>query len=179
MTNVDKSSRKGVELIFDWRITQMLRWNLNMTFSESIIDNFTEYVDDWNTWGQRSENLGKTKIAFSPQVIANNQLEFYPVKNLGIVLISNFVDKQYIDNTENNDRALDAYFLNNLKIQYSIHTKLIKDIDIHLLINNITNESYVSNAWVYTYYFNGERAKMDGLFPQAGIHFLAGLILRF
>ncbi len=179
MTNVEKSSRKGVELIFDWKISKMLNWNLNVTFSKSLINNFTEYVDDWDTWGQRSENLGTTKIAFSPQIIANSQLEFYPVKNLGIVLISNFVDKQYIDNTMNEDRALDSYFVNNLKVQYSIHTALIKDIEFHLLINNIANVKYESNAWVYSYYYNGEGEKLDGLFPQAGVHFLAGLSLRF
>jgi len=183
MANVEKSSRKGVEIIFDWKITNGLRWNTNATFSENLIHDFTEYVDEydenWNYSGQRSENLGKTNIAYSPQIMANSKVQIGPVKNVSLALMSNYVGKQYIDNTSNEDRLLDSYFVNHLKLQYSFHTRLIKEIDLHLLINNITDVKYETNAWVYSYFLEGIREKADGFYPQAGIHFLAGLSLRF
>jgi len=183
MTNVDNSTRKGMELIFEWKIIKALSWNFNTTWSESLIHDFTEYVDEydanWNPAGQRAENLGKTNIAFSPQIIANSEIQINPLKDFSLVLTSNYVGKQYIDNTSNDDRVLDPYFTGHFKIQYSFHTKLIRNIDLHLLINNITNAKYESNAWVYSYYFNGNRQMEDGYFPQAGIHFLTGISLLF
>ena len=47
------------------------------------------------------------------------------------------------------------------------------------LVNNIFNEQYESNAWVYRYMFDGKEYTMDGYFPQAGINFLGGIELKF
>ena len=47
------------------------------------------------------------------------------------------------------------------------------------MINNIFNQEYETNAWVYQYTFENEHRVMDGYFPQAGINFLAGLTLKF
>jgi iron complex outermembrane receptor protein len=47
------------------------------------------------------------------------------------------------------------------------------------MINNIFNEKYETNAWVYRYYYEDKEYMMDGYFPQAGINFLAGINLRF
>ncbi|MBA7576446.1 hypothetical protein ES708_18287 [subsurface metagenome] len=183
LTNVDHSTRKGIELILDWEITGKLSWKANTTISESHIKAFTEYVDvydtEWNFLGQYSESPGKTNIAFSPQIIASSQIQIHALRNMSIALLSNYVSKQYIDNTSSDDRVLNPYFVNNLKIQYSFHTKIIKAIDLHLLINNVFNAKYETNAWVYSYFFGNERNKSDGYYPQAGIHFLAGLNLRF
>jgi iron complex outermembrane receptor protein len=47
------------------------------------------------------------------------------------------------------------------------------------MVNNLFNEEYESNAWVYSYILGGERYKMDGYFPQAGRHFMVGVDLKF
>ncbi len=87
--------------------------------------------------------------------------------------------KQYIDNTSSNDRKLDPYFVNNIRLHYAIATRLIKEIGFNLMVNNLFSEKYESNAWVYRYYYEDKYQKMDGYFPQAGINFLAGVNLRF
>jgi iron complex outermembrane receptor protein len=112
-------------------------------------------------------------------VIAKSQLVFEPVKNLNFAFISSYVGKQFIDNTSSNDRSLDAYFVNNLKVDYAFKTKLFREVALHLMANNIFNEKYESNAWVYSYILGGERYKMDGYFPQAGRHFMVGVDLKF
>ena len=50
---------------------------------------------------------------------------------------------------------------------------------LHLQVNNLFDEEYESNAWVYSYQTGGTRYKMDGYFPQAGINFMAGITVRF
>jgi iron complex outermembrane receptor protein len=47
------------------------------------------------------------------------------------------------------------------------------------MVNNLFNEMYESNAWVYSYILEGERYKMDGYFPQAGTNFMLGVDFRF
>jgi iron complex outermembrane receptor protein len=176
---VDKSYRRGVELQTGFVITRNLQWLSNATFSQNKIENFTEYVDNWDTWGQETFNLGTTNIAFSPNLITNSQLVYEPVKNLNFAFISSYVGKQFIDNTSSDNRSLDAYFVNNLKVDYAFKTKLFSEVALHLMVNNILNEEYESNAWVYSYILGGERYKMDGYFPQAGRHFMVGVDLKF
>ena len=69
--------------------------------------------------------------------------------------------------------------MNNLKVDYSFTGQLFDEIQLHLMVNNIFNEKYESNAWVYSYILGGERYEMDGYFPQAGTHFMFGIDFSF
>ena len=123
--------------------------------------------------------IGKTDLAFAPQFTASSILEYKPLTSLGISFLSNYVSKQYIDNTASNDRKLDAYLVNNLKLDYILNQKLFKQVMFKLLVNNIFNKKYESNAWVYSYLYEGKRNKMDGYFPQAGTNFLFSVSIGF
>jgi iron complex outermembrane receptor protein len=96
-----------------------------------------------------------------------------------ISLLSKYVGKQFIDNTSSDRRMLDPYFVNNLQLQYTLHPKFMEEIGINLMLNNFLNEKYETNAWIYRYYTGGTEYKMDGYFPQAGIHFMAGITFMF
>ncbi len=179
MVNVDKSFRTGIELQAGVQVTKNFQWNGNTTFSINKIEDFAEYVDNWDTWGQETYELGTTDLAFSPNIVANSQFVFTPAKNLNIAFVSSFVGKQFIDNTSSEDRTLNAYFINNIKADYKFNTNLFEEITLHLMVNNLFNEKYESNAWVYSYIYGGERYKMDGYFPQAGTHFMFGVDFKF
>ncbi len=179
MVNVDKSYRTGLELQGGVKLSKKLQWNVNATFSVNKIKNFTEYVDNWDTWGQEAFELGTTDLAFSPQVIANSQFVFSPLKNMNLAFFSNYVGKQFIDNTASDNRILDAYFVNNIKADYLFNTGLFEEITLHIMANNLFNHTYESNAWVYSYMLGGQRYKMDGYYPQAGIHFMFGVDFKF
>lgn len=179
MANVDNSYRAGAELTIAAQLTPKINWAVNATLSKNQIINFIEYVDNWDTWGQDVLELGETKIAFSPSLIANSNISFKPFKNFETSLISQYVSKQYIDNTSNETRKLDAYFVNNLRLSYSIHPNFVKEIEFSVLLNNLFNHEYESNAWVYSYMLGGERFTQDGYFPQAGINFLSGITIKF
>jgi iron complex outermembrane receptor protein len=104
---------------------------------------------------------------------------YEPVENLSISFVTKYVGKQFIDNTSSESRKLNPYFVNDIRLSYSISTDFIKEIDFYMLINNILSEKYESNAWVYRYYYENKEYSMDGYFPQATIHLLAGISLRF
>lgn len=180
MVNARNSYRSGIEFTTTIILNDFLKWNANATVSKNKISDFKEYIDNWETWTQDTNNLGTTNIAFSPSFIANSNIEVTPVKNLNIFLSSQYVGKQYIDNTSSSDRKLNPYFVTNLTFDYTIKPKFMREINLTFTVNNLFNEKYESNAWVYSYiYYDKKRYTMDGYFPQAGINYLFGMVLKF
>ncbi len=179
MTNVDESYRLGIELSTGLRLFKKLNFNVNATISQNKITDFTEYVDNWDTWGQESQNIGETDLSFSPNIIANSRISYEAFKNFKAEFISKYVGKQYIDNTSNSNRSIDPYFVNDLKLSYTLKTKFIQELGFNILVNNIFNHEYESNAWVYRYILGGQEYIMDGYYPQAGINILGGITLKF
>ena len=179
MVNVKDSYRTGLEIAAGFQLTPKLSWELNTTFSRNKILNFTDYTDDWDTWTQRTEHLGTTDLSFSPNIIAGSSISFKVLKNLDASFISKYVSKQYIDNTSNNERILKPYFVNDLSFNYSIQPGIFKSISINVLVNNIFNSMYETNAWIYKYYYNDTEQFLDGYFPQAGVNFFMGVQFKF
>lgn len=186
-SNIPDSYRAGIEVMAGAHITSWLNWTGNATFSKNKIKNYTEFVDLYNSDGdwinQVSDKIGTTTISFSPSVIANS---FFTAdyKNWSLGFQSNYVGKQYIDNTASNSRSLDAYFVNNLRLGYKFALKGIKEIGVNFLINNIFNEKYESNAWVSSSYTQtssntNDRSDYFGYFPQAGTNVMLNLSLVF
>lgn len=179
MENVDKSYRIGIELSAGIKPIDWIEVQANLTLSQNKILNFVSYTDNWDTWGQEIEELGTSDISFSPEIIANGVLKVTPIDRLSFQIISQYVGDQYIDNTSSEDRKLDAYFVNNLRVDYSIKTKWLKNASVYVQINNFFNEEYITNAWIYPFYLGGEVNYLDGYYPQAGINFMTGINLRF
>ena len=199
-TNVASSYRRGIEISGGISLLKNLEWKMNTTFSDNKIASFTEFIDDWDTWGQVETNYENTDIAFSPNIIASSQIVFKPLNskkygNMELAVVTKYVGDQYIDNTSNSDRMLAAYLVNDIRLQYSVKTKLFKEIVWSAWVRNFTNTQYVSNAWIYKFksanynpvsydaFANkesvGGRYNLIGAFPQAGINFFTGLILKF
>ncbi|WP_320017962.1 TonB-dependent receptor [Labilibaculum manganireducens] len=178
MMNVDRSYRRGIELSVATNITKSFLWKGNLSLSENKIKNFTEGVENWDEGGNSLFYLGKTNIAFSPNVIANSIFS-YNKSGFGVQLIDQYVGKQYIDNSSNNNRSLDAYTVSNMNFSYEFKPEFAESIKFNVSVNNVFDAEYESNAWVYSYISSGERFAMDGYFPQAGINFLAGVTVRF
>lgn len=183
MKNVDESYRVGIEFTSSYRMNKWFMWNANAAFSQNKISKFTEFFDrydaNWDWDGQENMDHSDVDISFSPSVIAGSEMIFTPLKDFDIAVISKYVSKQYIDNTQNDERSIDAYFVNNLRLTYSIKTKMIKRIGFHVQVNNVLNELYETNAWVYHFTQGSDDYNDFGYYPQAGTNFLAGISLRF
>ncbi|MHC1707226.1 MAG: TonB-dependent receptor [Bacteroidales bacterium] len=178
MVNVPKSYRTGIELTGEANIHTIMKWAGNLTVSQNKIQKFTEYIDDWSSGGQIANEHKNTDLSFSPGITANSNISLTPIKNLDISIITKYTGKQYIDNTSDQSRKLDPYFINDLRITYSVKTSAVKSLEFSLLLNNLFNELYETNAWVYRYYYEGNFYKMDGYFPQATRNFMAGLKIK-
>lgn len=186
MTNVRDSYRAGIEFTAGIMRKDLFTWNVNMTLSKNKINKFSSYVDNWNYWDDPSTQplqyeyyLGKTNIAFSPEIIASSNFRYFVAKNLSMDFISKYVGSQFTDNTSSANRKLDPYLVNDLRIEYILKPKFLKELALNLYIANLFNYEYSSNAWVYRYNYNGVESAMDGYFPQAGLNFMAGIRARF
>jgi len=204
MTNVPESFRRGIELESAIEINKYLKWNLNITLSQNKIKNYISYVDNWDHWYdttgteplQYIDTLGTTDISFSPSIVAGSSLNF-TWKNWYLSYRSKYVSKQYIDNTSDNERSLNPYFVSDMIITYELHTKLFKSVIFKLKLNNLFGVSYISNAWAYRYKsgdgsFDGSYGdiysnrssnpgfyNMIGYFPQARFNILCGVSIKF
>ena len=129
-TNVPKSYRQGIELETGIQVLRNLNWNANMTLSRNIIPVFIDYTDNWDTSVQDQQTLKNKTISFSPSVIAASVIDYYPFTDFHVVLNSKYVGKQYIDNTQSNDRMLNAYFLQNISFLYTFRSRLFKELTL-------------------------------------------------
>ena len=130
LTNVSKSYRQGIEIESGKQIFKNLNWNGNFTLSRNIIPVFTDFTDNWDTADQIQETLKNKTISFSPSIIAASVIDYYPFNNFHLVLNTKYVGKQYIDNTQNPERMLNAYLVQNISFLYSIKNKDIERFNI-------------------------------------------------
>lgn len=188
MVNVDKSYRMGIELEGAAEIIPgWLWWNANLTLSRNKILDYVQYVDNWNYWDdpdnselQIKKEFKSTDISFSPSIIGFNNITGRIYKGLSASLISKYVGKQYIDNCSDENQKLNAYFVTDFKLDYTLNNiKFAKDINLFVSVNNIFNTKYETRAWLYRYYSDGEEGFSSGYFPQAGINIFGGITVKF
>ncbi|GAA4456540.1 TonB-dependent receptor [Nibrella saemangeumensis] len=177
--NIPNSYRAGIELEAGTLLARQLRWNVNATFSRNKVQRFTEFLDNYDTGEQETRVYTNTDIAFSPNIIAGSQLLYTPVKGLELSLLSKYVGKQYLDNTSNESRTLNSYFVNDIRVIYTLKPRFINEIAFTLLLNNVFNELYESNGYTFSYITEGQVATENFYYPQAGRNVLAGVRVRF
>jgi iron complex outermembrane recepter protein len=178
-TNIPISYRAGIELSGDVKFSKIFSVYANATVSRNKIQNFTEYIDDYDNGGQEAIYHGSTDIAFSPDLIAAATLTAQPLKNLEFDLLSKYVGLQYLDNTSDANRSMPAFWVNNFSAIYSVHTGWVKEIRFQLMVNNLLNTKYVNNGYTYSYIQGGKIYTDNSYFPQAGINFLFGVKVGF
>jgi iron complex outermembrane recepter protein len=163
--NTGRSYRTGIEISAAWKFRNLAELGGNLSLSVNKTD-YRQLDSD----GEIMEYKNKD-ISFSPRTIAGMQLRIFPVQNLELDWLLKYIGKQFLDNTGNMDLMLESYLVNDLRFAYLLSREKLPGIEFTLLLNNILNAMYESNGYVY-----------DGVpyyYPQAGIHFLAGLNIRF
>lgn len=177
-TNIDESYRTGLELEAAYRIIKQLNLSGNFTYSQNKIKQFNEFLDDYDANTQVMNTYTNTDIAFSPNIIGGATLT-YATKGFELAWMSKYVSEQYLDNTMNANRKLDAFFVNNLRTSYTFKTKWVKEIVLSALINNVLNEEYEPNGYTFSYILGGQTITENYYYPMAGRNFLAALALKF
>jgi iron complex outermembrane recepter protein len=163
--NVGKSYRTGIELSGTFRLSKRLTWDGNLTGS---VNKNKDFVIDEN----KLEEKQNTAIILSPNWIGGSQLTWEVWPNIKASLLTKYVGKQYLNNTQTESLILEDYLINDLRLNYTIDPKGMKEIELSLLLNNLLNVKYSSNGATYG----------DGVpyyYPQAGRNFLVMASFRF
>lgn len=199
--NVKESYRAGAEFSAGIRFTDCLRWDVNASWSRNQIKHYTEYRSDVDLNGeslytaegaisQTARYLGSSPIAFSPDFIGNSLIRFH-YKGWDAVFQSQYVSKQYLNNSGDKACTLDAYFVNNLNLNYTFKLPLTKAVTLGVSVYNLFDEEYESNGYascMAVYPTTDGRKPVDvkpelvseaAFYPNAGINVLAYLTFRF
>jgi iron complex outermembrane receptor protein len=183
MTNVNQSYRGGVEITAGIKPAGFIDWNINFTLSRSRIRNFIEYYTDYNTSDGSSQylsrNLGDVDIAYSPGIISSSDIGFKIHKGTELHFITKYVGKQYVDNTMSQDRMIEPYLVNNIRLDYEPEIRYLKGLRLQLLVNNIFNSMYISNGYGGNWYEDGAEKSWSYYFPQAGTNYMLRISLKF
>jgi iron complex outermembrane receptor protein len=177
-TNIPGSYRAGIELQGSYKFNSWMNAVANLAISKNKVQNFAEYIDDYDNGGQKINHYSATDIALSPNIVGGATINFLPTKNFELSLISKYVGKQYLDNTQNNSRVLDAFFVQDFRFIYSIRKKLPKEINLIAQVNNILNTKYEPNGYTYNYIYGGELSVNNYYFPMAGMNFMIGVNVK-
>ncbi|MEQ8425803.1 MAG: TonB-dependent receptor, partial [Cyclobacteriaceae bacterium] len=181
--NVDRSYRTGIELEGVLRFNSHFTWEANIALSENKIKNFTEVVYDYGVnfdeFNEIQNQFRNVDISFSPSVIMGSGLTYSPAGNFDASLLSKYVGDQFSDNTSNENRKIDSYFTNDLRMSYHPTIEGLKEFAISLQVNNIFDIAYESNGYTYGYIGGGETIRQNYYYPQAGRNFMAMLSMKF
>ena len=186
-TNIKDSYRMGVEMTAAWDICPLLTLEGNAALSQNKLKDFTEKASvDWES-SFREIHYDKSTIAFSPAILLNGFLNFH-WKGLEATWHTNFVGRQYLDNTENKDRSLPAFTTSNLNLTYTLPCNRwagLREVVFGAYLTNLFNARYAANGWVYSSicedygHPNENRYYQIGFVPAAGFTAMGSVTLRF
>ncbi|TVQ65558.1 MAG: TonB-dependent receptor [Balneolaceae bacterium] len=177
--NVPDSYRMGVELSLAARVSSQLNWSGHATFSRNKISEYVRFLDDFDQGGQRRESYSNVDIAFSPSVIAGSTLSWNQ-RFFMAELSSQYVSRQFLDNTANSARSLDAYLRHDLRASWSgLSLPGVSKTEISLQVSNLLNTTYASNGYTFGWISGGEERFFNYYFPQAERHLMARLSFQF
>ncbi|HYK03630.1 MAG TPA: TonB-dependent receptor [Thermoanaerobaculia bacterium] len=166
--NVDRSSRRGVELDAAWRVLPRLRLRTTANFSRNRINEWTQffdvYDDEGNWTASRPLTYEDVEPLLTPSVIVSQSADYAPFSRLNLGVTARYVGRSYLDNT--NDDALDApaFFLADANVSYTVTPQ----VRVSLQVNNLFDADRVYPSG-YTYrYITGDVATGDAYYyPQA------------
>jgi len=177
-TNAPESYRAGIELQADAALAKWVNVLGNISFSKNKIKDFTEYVDNYDNGTQKENIYHNTDISFSPGVVASAGINFIPIKNGEINLQSKYVGRQFLDNTSHISRSIDPYFVENVRLSYSVLKKVFKEVNFVFQLNNVFNKKYESNGYTYNYIYGGDFTVENYYYPMAGTNFMAAINIK-
>ncbi len=185
-TNIKDSYRTGVELSAGWNPLSWLSIEGNAALSNNKINDFDEVVD-WNN-GSQTIHYDNSTLAFSPSTILNGFINLH-YKAIQATWHTNYVSRQYLDNTENSDRSLPCYSTTGIDLSYTLGLSKKgfgpKEIVFGMNFNNIFNRHYAASGWVYSAiaesygHTNENRYYQIGFIPMADFTTMANITIKF
>ena len=195
--NAPQSYRTGVELLSEINFHKPVGFQklfgirYSVSYNMSKIENYTEVVPAYDANynpvpASNQINFYKNPdIAYSPHWVGFIELNSVVYKGLEIAWSFKFVGKQYLDNTQSDDRKINMFWYSNVRISYPIRFTAKAELRLTLMLNNIFNRLYESDGSTYRErYVNPDgsitpTASYNYYYPQAGFNCMGGFTLRF
>jgi iron complex outermembrane receptor protein len=92
--------------------------------------------------------------------------------------VHRYVGSQFLDNTSNEQRKIEGYYLSDFRANYSFSALKMKAININVAVYNIFDNFYESNGYTFGYRGGGNEIRENFFYPQAGTNFMIGLTLK-
>ena len=177
-SNIGKSYRLGLEVDSKMFINSNINIESNISFSENKNNNLFYSFDG------ELQNFGDTDLAYSPNLIVNNIINFSPNDKVYFSLISKYVSEQFFAQTNSPISKLDSYFINDLNFTHELSLpNYANELKLKVLVNNIFDVKYTSYGGYYTYDLpvDQKQKTYEGTYyyPQSGINILVGLDIKF
>lgn len=173
--NVPKSYRAGIELQFKYALNKKYNTSYNITLSQNKIEEFTEYIDDYDQFTQVAIPHKNTNIALSPSLTTNRTFNWRPNDKLSFFWTTKYTSKQFLDNTQNKDRILDAYFINDINAHWTIMNKTKFTMLLQLYANNLLDVKYAPNGYTFSYIYDRTLTTSNNFYPMAGRNYWISL----
>ncbi len=177
--NVPHSYRLGIELQGGIVLNTWINLSGNVSVSNNKVKSFVEYIDNYDTGGQDAVPHENKDISFSPSAISSATLTIIPLQHVNISFISKYVSKQYMDNTQNENRSLQAFYTQDIRASWNIKKLAFAELDLVGQVYNLFNKKYEPNGYTYSYVSGGSNYTDNGFYPMAGTNFMLGVNLKF
>ena len=176
--NIGESYRVGIEFDSSIKLNNKLNIETNFSLSEN------KNKDFYSTFDGNLKNFGNTDLAYSPNLILNNILNFNPNKKVLISLRSKYVSEQFFAQTNSPISKLESFFINDINFVHDIDLPNISDdIKFKVLVNNLFDYKYSAYGGYYSYDIqeDDQIKTYEGTYyyPQSGINILVGLDVKF
>jgi len=180
-TNVRDSYRTGIELQAAARLAKGLTFSPTATISRNKINNYTDYLADYDNGGEKGTAFKQTDISFSPALTFAYTLEYELLPGLRLATLARYASRQYLDNTATASRSIPAYYVQDVRARYLWHPERLgfREIELAAVLNNVLGATYVNNGYTYGYLSGGQAQYFSYYYPQARQNFLASVNLRW
>ena len=82
-----------------------------------------------------------------------------------------------MDNTSQQSRSLNPYYLQDVWLSYLIENKFFKATNIIVQLNNVFNKKYEANGYTFSYVYGGLTTE-NYYFPMAPFNLMVGINVR-
>jgi iron complex outermembrane receptor protein len=169
--NAKKTVHMGAEFDLHYRPFTYLQFSGNFSYSNNYFKEFIQKeIVDWDTYEYEDKDLSGNSIAGFPELMGNLRVTTYWNNATGSIMYRS-VGKQYLDNTESENRIINPYSLVNLAVDYRLKNfYYFPEIKFILTVNNLLDTTYETTGYYYyeNYYY-----------PGAERNYYFGLTLKF
>ncbi|MBV8516930.1 MAG: TonB-dependent receptor [Acidobacteria bacterium] len=166
--NVDRSSRRGLELEAKWQVRPNVRLRTDANVSRNRIRTWTQFFDVYDDAGTFTGSDAVTyhdvEPLLTPNVLLNQTIEYAPTRRVSLGAVARYAGRSYLDNTGNPAFATPSFFTADARVAYAVTPRA----RVSLQVDNVfDNDRVYANGYSYLYESGGARTGTAYYFPQA------------